>query len=119
MNLLPFPRVLKRQAGIFVLPETEPLSAFTFFRGKKAPDHPEGYALTIDHKGVRVDYHDTGGLRAAGATLRQLLREYGRRLPCLKVRDWPERDAGCLAWSRSQIGNFAQSRGAVGGFQGQ
>ena len=24
------------------------------------------------------------------ATLRQLLREYGRRLPCLQIRDWPD-----------------------------
>jgi len=30
------------------------------------------------------------GLRAATATLRQLLREYGRRLPCLRIRDWPD-----------------------------
>ena len=29
-------------------------------------------------------------MRAAGATLRQLLREYGRKLPCLKIRDWPD-----------------------------
>jgi hypothetical protein len=30
------------------------------------------------------------GLRAATATLRQLLRECGRRLPCLRIRDWPD-----------------------------
>jgi hypothetical protein len=29
-------------------------------------------------------------LRAAAATLRQLLRQYGRRLPCLEIRDWPD-----------------------------
>ena len=29
-------------------------------------------------------------MRAATATLRQLLRQYGRRLPCLKIRDWPD-----------------------------
>ena len=39
---------------------------------------------------MRIEYRETGGLRAAGATLRQLLREYGRRLPCLKIRDWPD-----------------------------
>lgn len=72
------------------MPSEQPLSAITFARSSKAPNHPEGYALTIDRKGVRIDYHDTGGIRAAGATLRQLLREYGRRLPCLKIRDWPD-----------------------------
>jgi len=90
MNLLPYPRSLKRQAGIFILPKVQPLSAVTFVRSAKAPDHLEGYALTIDRKGMRVEYRETGGLRAAGATLRQLVREYGRRLPCLKIRDWPD-----------------------------
>jgi hexosaminidase len=90
MNLIPFPRSLKRLAGNFVLPKAQPLSAITFVRSAKAPDHPEGYALTIDRTGVRVAYRETGGLRAAGATLRQLLREYGRQLPCLKIRDWPD-----------------------------
>ena len=33
---------------------------------------------------------ESGGLHAASATLRQLLRQYGRRLPCLKIRDWPD-----------------------------
>jgi hexosaminidase len=90
MNLLPYPRSLKRQAGIFLLPEEQPLLAITFTQTAKAPNHPEGYSLTIDRKGVRVEYRETGGLRAAGATLRQLVREYGRRLPCLRIRDWPD-----------------------------
>ena len=29
-------------------------------------------------------------MRAAIATMRQLLRQYGRHLPCLKIRDWPD-----------------------------
>jgi hypothetical protein len=90
LNLLPYPRSLKRQTGIFILPKEQPLSAVTFVRSAKAPDHPEGYALTISRSGVRVEYRALGGLRAAGATLRQLFREYGRRLPCLKIRDWPD-----------------------------
>jgi len=55
-----------------------------------APNHPEGYALTISKTGIEIAYRKTGGLRAASATLRQLLREYGRRLPCLWIRDWPD-----------------------------
>ena len=38
----------------------------------------------------KISFRETGGLRAATATLRQLLRQYGRRLPCLKIRDWPD-----------------------------
>jgi hexosaminidase len=90
MNLLPYPRLLKRLAGIFLLPKEQPLSAVAFVRSAKAPNHPEGYSLTIDQRGVRIEYRETGGLRAAGATLRQLVREYGRRLPRLKIRDWPD-----------------------------
>jgi hypothetical protein len=55
-----------------------------------APDHPEGYSLTIDRRGVRIEFRNPGGWRAAVATLRQLRREYGRRLPCLQIRDWPD-----------------------------
>jgi hexosaminidase len=109
MNLLPYPRLLKRLAGNFILPKVQPLSAITFTRSPKAPDHPEGYALTVDRKGVRVEYRETGGLRAAGATLRQLLREYGRRLPCLKIRDWPDfaRRGVMLDISRGRVPKLA------------
>src|SRR5258706_1265761 len=31
-----------------------------------------------------------GGIHAAVATLSQILSEYGRRLPCLEIRDWPD-----------------------------
>jgi hexosaminidase len=50
----------------------------------------EGYTLTIDRHGVLIEFAEVGGLRVAVATLRQLLREYGRRLPCLHIRDWPD-----------------------------
>lgn len=108
MNLLPYPRSLKRLAGTFTLPKTRPLDAIQFTRSNTAPNHPEGYSLTIDRNGVRVDYRETGGLRTAGATLRQLLREYGRRLPCLKIRDWPDfaRRGVMLDISRGRVPNL-------------
>jgi hypothetical protein len=52
--------------------------------------HVQGYTIKIDRRGVTIEFHDTGGLHAAVATLRQLLREFGRRLPCLIIRDWPD-----------------------------
>jgi hypothetical protein len=57
--------------------------------GACAPQH-EFYTLTISKNGIEISFRETGGLRAAAATLRQLLRQYGRRLPCLKIRDWPD-----------------------------
>ncbi len=131
MNLLPYPRSLRRRAGFFTLPDkavlylppdlprdtvllsvAERLGAAAAPAGVEievvtGPDtHPslaicarqrapalgpgEGYALDISGKGVVILYEDIGGLRAAVATLRQLLREYGRRLPCLTIEDHPD-----------------------------
>ncbi|MGD0253255.1 MAG: family 20 glycosylhydrolase [Verrucomicrobiota bacterium] len=67
----------------------------------------EGYMLTISEDGIEILFRETGGLRAATATLRQIIRECARRtdlrsvnsqartpvplrLPCLKIRDWPD-----------------------------
>jgi hypothetical protein len=63
---------------------------FTRISGRDVPPHPEFYALTIDAHGVRVECHEVGGVFAAVATLRQLLREFGRCLPRLHIRDWPD-----------------------------
>jgi hexosaminidase len=52
--------------------------------------HSEFYTLTIDRRGVLIEFREVGGLRAGVATLRQIFREHGRRLPCLKIRDWPD-----------------------------
>jgi hypothetical protein len=90
MNLLPFPRSLKKRPGIFLLPKQKPLAAIKVIRSNSAPNNPEGYAMAISKTGIEISFRETGGLRAATATLRQLLREYGRRLPCLRIRDWPD-----------------------------
>ncbi len=90
LNLLPCPRSLKILRGTFTLPKQKPLAAIKVVRTHSAPDHPEGYALAISKTGIEISFREMAGLRAATATLRQLLREYGRRLPCLRIRDWPD-----------------------------
>jgi hypothetical protein len=55
-----------------------------------APDRPDGYQLKISRSGILLQYREEGGLRAGIATLRQLLREYGRRLPRLTLRDYAD-----------------------------
>ncbi len=75
---------------MFFLPKRHPLSVIKIVRTKSAPNHPEGYALAISKSGIEISFRETSGLLAASATLRQLLREYGRRLPCLRIRDWPD-----------------------------
>jgi hypothetical protein len=47
-NLLPAPRSLKRLPGHFTLPKPAPHSAIRSIRTGAAPNHTEGYALTID-----------------------------------------------------------------------
>ncbi len=90
MNLLPTPRSLKQRPGIFLLPKHQPLSAIKVVRGGSVPEYPEGYALTISKNGVEICFREPAGLRAATTTLRQLLREYGRRLPFVQIKDWPD-----------------------------
>jgi hexosaminidase len=90
VNLLPTPRSLKRRPGVFVLPEREMQNAFQISRSDSAPNHPEGYTLTISKRGIEILFREPAGVRAAMATVRQLMREHGRRLPCVVVHDWPD-----------------------------
>jgi hexosaminidase len=59
-------------------------------QSESVPAHAEGYALTIIRTGIEMRYRELPGLRAALATLGQLLREYHRRLPCLRIQDYPD-----------------------------
>ncbi len=91
LNLLPYPRSLKLLRGKLILPDREPLSVIRFSKTTAAPNHPEGYELTIRPSGGLIKYREISGLRAGIQTLRQLLREHGcKSLPCLKIRDWPD-----------------------------
>ncbi|HLX68462.1 MAG TPA: family 20 glycosylhydrolase, partial [Verrucomicrobiae bacterium] len=90
MNLLPTPRSLTRRPGSFHLPKGDASAAVKIVRNDSAPDHPEGYTLIIRKSEIEIAFREIPGLRAAMATLRQLFREYGIRLPCVEIRDWPD-----------------------------
>ena len=64
--------------------------ALRVIRTELKPIHDEVYELIISNSGVKIHFRTEGGLHAAVATLRQLLREHGRQLPCLTIRDWPD-----------------------------
>lgn len=68
----------------------------------------EFYTLTVTPRGVLIEFNEVPGLRAAVATLRQLLREFGRRLPCVRIRDWPDfpRRGVMLDISRGRVPNL-------------
>ncbi len=71
-------------------PMEHPRLAIRALQSAESPDHAEGYALTIGKRGVTIHYRHVGGLRVAVATLRQLIREFGTRLPHLVIRDHPD-----------------------------
>src|ERR1700760_2316327 len=89
-NLLPCPRSLKMLRGTLKLPDDNPLSVLKVICARTAPAQPEGYTLTVSKNGIEVVVRDHSGLRPAAATLRQLLREHGSKIPFLKIRDWPD-----------------------------
>ncbi len=110
LNLLPLPRSLECQRGTFMLPLENSWHAIRINpNAASPPDHPQAYTLAISPKGIEISFREAGGLHAALATLRQLLREYGRRLPCLKIRDWPEfaRRGVMLDVSRGRVPRLA------------
>ncbi len=68
-------------------PRKSALPSICAVQSDGAPAEPAGYALKINARGVDIQFRTPDGLRAAVATLRQLLRECGPRLPCLEIRD--------------------------------
>jgi hypothetical protein len=89
-------------------PPEHPRLAMRAIQSTEAPNHPEGYSLIIGEQGVTIHYRQEGGLRAAVATLRQLMREHGRRLPRLVIRDYPDftRRGVMLDVSRGRVPNL-------------
>src|SRR5205823_11294164 len=89
-------------------PPEHPRLAIRALQSTAAPAHAEGYTLLIGPRGVTIHYRDEGGLRTAVATLRQLLRECGRRLPRLTIRDYPDfgRRGVMLDISRGRVPNL-------------
>jgi hypothetical protein len=71
-------------------PVNHPRLAMRTRYGGSAPDHSSAYSLDITPRGISLDYRDEDGLRAGVATLRQLFREYGKRFPGLRIRDYPD-----------------------------
>ena len=89
-------------------PTKHPRLAISALRSGAAPAQPAGYALTINARGILIHYRQEGGLRAAVATLRQLFREHGRRLPFLTIRDYADfpRRGVMLDISRGRVPNL-------------
>ncbi len=49
----------------------------------------QAYVLTIEPKGITIEYYGKEGLANGYLTLAQLHRLYGDVLPCCRITDWP------------------------------
>ncbi|HEY5915246.1 MAG TPA: family 20 glycosylhydrolase, partial [Verrucomicrobiae bacterium] len=89
-------------------PAEHPRLAIRALQRSPALPCPEAYTLEVGAKGITIFCNDEGGLRAAVATLRQLLRQCGRRLPRLIIHDQPDfpRRGVMLDVSRGRVPNL-------------
>jgi hexosaminidase len=82
LNLLPRPR--RSDLGTSTVAATPARMA----RTTGLP--PQGYRIVIGTDGVTIDAADGAGEAYAAATLDQLAREHGGRLPVGTIEDWPD-----------------------------
>ena len=57
---------------------------------QRATPKRESYHLTVGDERVSIVAHDPAGMFYAFATLTQLVRQFGKRLPKLHIEDWPD-----------------------------
>jgi len=88
--LLPAPRHLELCAGHYLAPATLE-QMLSQARTEETGDLPaEGFELELASDAIRIRHRDAAGLRYARGALEQLYRQYAPRLPCLRIRDWPD-----------------------------
>ncbi|OHD76817.1 MAG: hypothetical protein A2V99_04435 [Spirochaetes bacterium RBG_16_67_19] len=125
--LAPVPRRLRAARGSFPVPGglAEALAAYTL--GAPAPaglaariDHSQvgnaqGYLLSVRQDGISLLAADPAGLYYGVMTLRQLLRQAGRTLPCVHIEDWPSYPVRgiMLDISRDRVPTMATLRGLL------
>ncbi|MBA2481610.1 MAG: family 20 glycosylhydrolase [Planctomycetes bacterium] len=51
--------------------------------------NPEAYRLTVSPSRILIEADDARGIAYGARTLSQLLKQYGRRLPCVRIQDRP------------------------------
>jgi hypothetical protein len=83
-----------QQAGaaldLSITPGTKATAEISIRREESESGEKGGYTLEITQRGVVLGVSGNAGVHAGISTLRQLIREHGRRLPCLKIKDHPD-----------------------------
>ncbi len=72
---------------------------------RDGPQQEEAYELRIQADGIEIAAATEAGLFYGVQTLRELLRLYGRQLPCLAITDYPDFERRCcyLDCSRGKV----------------
>ena len=70
--------------------EGSPSAHVRLMLDSRATRHRQGYVLRICRDGVTIKAVASAGLFYGSCTLVQLIRQFGRDLPCLRIEDWPD-----------------------------
>ncbi len=66
------------------------LAGVTLRLAPEQVSHDQGYALTIDPEEILIEARTPAGIFYGVCSLIQIVELSGDRLPCLRVRDWPD-----------------------------
>jgi len=88
INFIPRVKELTVRGGAMTVTEDIPVDFVTF--GDAGSGSAERYELTVSPHGVRIVSPSKEGHYRAGTTLKQLLKNFPGKLPCLEIRDWPD-----------------------------
>ena len=84
---------LKRFGAVKVLPGGENAVCRFVLGGAGAPEHPQGYRLTVDKNGIVVVSRSAAGLFYGAQTLRNLIRNAAKpEIANCVITDWPDFD---------------------------
>ena len=120
--LFPRPRSLEPGSGFLSLPaEAAEGSLPAFFAALKqglpsvrlASDPAlakEEYRLTVAPDGAEIVFSCEEGLFRAATSLRQLIRRYAGRLPCLRIQDGPQLPRRAICWTSAAARSPGRTR---------
>lgn len=81
-------KIIRFKPGIIIDKHGKYKNALVFER--EASLTSQAYILIIDEDEIIIKYNDISGAFYATRTLKQLIKQYGKSLPCLKINDQPD-----------------------------
>ncbi len=83
INLFPSPKQIRRHSGLLREPQEPEVTLST--------DSPKnGYSLSIASEGIAISATTPAAAYHAQVTLKQILNQHPKNVPCLEIEDWPD-----------------------------